>query len=161
MSDTGVYLGFHSGGMHDTQSDTAPAAFDHIDQMTPPNLPIKDFDAITRNPRKATPVNQRAANRLIISAVPVNGNGDAIKIVDSQKGRKGVWLQVPTGAAAPVVISHEPDNILQQNNNGWTITAGSTPIFIQTENTIWAASGTDATASVIQVIVLNTVDDEC
>lgn len=155
-----VYMDI-GGGHHDSQSMQAPAAFDHLDQPPRETLPSGSPDALKKSPDKATPVVERVSNRLIISNVGIPASGDAVKLVDKQKGRQFVILQVPTGAAAPVLIHHSAQGIEQAPSaqNGWVLTAGANPLIIPTEATIWAATGTNGTATNVQIIVGNLVAD--
>lgn len=134
----------------------------HADDLleSDPQVPSQHnkSNAITRSASDALATVERQANRLIISANNVGNN--PVKIVDSQKGRRFVILQVPTGAAASVVISHSADSLTETIPSGFELAAGSQPLKIETESAIWAISKTAGTDSTIETIVGNLLPDE-
>lgn len=151
-----------SGGLHNTrQLDTAPQAWDHIDQQEPQRVTQANHpgrNAFTVSPNQALPVVQRSVNHHSFSAIPIAGTlastqGPA-ELVSSQKGRAFIIIKCPPSNTKGVFISDQKDSLVAAVPLAWLVSPSDAPLTIQTEDALWFMGQAGAAQTdVVQICV--------
>lgn len=150
-----------SGGYHKSQNETAPNAWDHLDQASTTNDGIRPKalqNSITVSPHEAFAVIERSANKHTIRAIPIAGTlvstQGPSELVENQKGRKFIVIQCPTTNTKGVYLSEEKDSLDSNPPTGWLLSPGDPPLKLETEDALWFKAVTGAVATdVVQIYV--------
>lgn len=132
------------GGYHQTHHQTAPGAWDHLNQAQnePDNLRPKALhNALQVPPTEAMSVFQRSPNRHTIRALPIAGTlldtQGPSELVENQKGRAYLIVQCPSTNTKGIFISEEKDSLDSNPPVGWHLAPNDPPLTIHTEDTLW------------------------
>lgn len=131
------------GGFTEKHLSTQPKAY-LTEQDEPETGPTrsKEQNAITASIHKSLPTHQRAAPRVLFSAVDLYGTIQStspqegpVKLVDRQIGRRMLVIKCPPGNTKGGYIGHNIDAITA--GFSWLVSPSDPPLYLETEDAIW------------------------
>lgn len=164
QADVAIPVHVQAGSFTDSHHQTAPGAWDQVEQAEPAPQRPNSYNAITMAMQKATAVHRRSSNRLRINATYLMGSltSGPFKLVDTQQGRRSIIIKCPPSNTKGCFIADNEDALLAQEPLGWLVSPGDPPIEIENEDAIWCIgqSGVVITDTVQTIVNIDSPDDE-